>query len=210
MWDAFYRVPPALLCARAEHAWDDVVVFARIWNAVLTVLVVIAALLAIAFAGVRIAGLTPYAVLTGSMEPELPVGSLVYVRDVDPNDVKPGDAITFELESGTLVTHEVFEVDEHAQTFRTHGIANVDGDGNISPDAAPVAWSQLVGVVAFCIPYLGYINNFVTHAPGIYITVSLVAVVIAVSILIELFESNKEEKTSYRRGHHAAPPKHMR
>lgn len=184
--------------------------FARIWNAVLTVLVVIAALLAIAFAGVRIAGLTPYAVLTGSMEPELPVGSLVYVRGVDPNDVKPGDAITFELESGTLVTHEVFEVDAQERTFRTHGIANVDGDGNISPDAAPVEWSQLVGVVAFCIPYLGYINNLVTQTPGIYITVSLVAVVIAVSILIELFESNKEEKTGYGRGRHAAPPKHMR
>lgn len=183
---------------------------ARIWNAVLAVLVVLAAFLAIAFAGVRLVGLTPYAVLTGSMEPELPVGSLVYIRDVDPGDVKPGDAITFELESGTLVTHEVFEVDARAQTFRTHGIANKDGQGNISPDAAPVAWSQLVGVVAFCVPYLGYINNFVTHAPGIYITVSFVAVVIAVSILIELFESNKEEKRSYAQGRHAAPPKRMR
>lgn len=87
---------------------------ARIWNAVLAVLVALAAFLAIAFAGVRLVGLTPYAVLTGSMEPELPVGSLVYIRDVDPSDVKPGDAITFELESGTLVTHEVFEVDSQA------------------------------------------------------------------------------------------------
>lgn len=183
---------------------------ARIWNAVLAVLVVLAAFLAIAFAGVRLVGLTPYAVLTGSMEPELPVGSLVYIRDVDPSDVKPGDAITFELESGTLVTHEVFEVDAQEQTFRTRGIANKDDQGNISPDAAPVAWSQLVGVVAFRVPYLGYINNFVTHTPGIYITVSFVAVVIAVSILIELFESNKEEKQNCARGRHAAPPKHMR
>lgn len=184
--------------------------FGRIWNAVLAVLVAIAAILAIAFAGVRLVGLTPYAVLTGSMEPALPVGSLVYVREVDPVDVKPGDAITFELDSGTLVTHEVFEVDEQAKTFRTHGIANRDDQGNISPDAAPVAWSQLVGVVAFCIPYLGYINDFVTHAPGMYITISAVAVVIAVSIVIELLELNRQEKQAYGRDRHAAPPKHMR
>ena len=100
--------------------------FGRIWNALLTTLIVAAAALAIAFAGVRLVGLVPYAVLSGSMEPELPVGSLVYVRAVDPSEVAVGDTITFELESGTLVTHEVYEIDAAAREFKTHGIANVD------------------------------------------------------------------------------------
>ena len=59
----------------------------RIWNAVLAVLLALVAALVIAFAGVRLIGLTPYAVLSGSMEPELPVGSLIYVRAVDPSEV---------------------------------------------------------------------------------------------------------------------------
>lgn len=48
-------------------------------NALSTIVLVALVALVIAFAGVRLAGLTPYAVLSGSMEPEFPVGSLIYV-----------------------------------------------------------------------------------------------------------------------------------
>lgn len=125
----------------------------RAWNIFLAICVVIAAALAVAFAGVRLIGLTPYAVLTGSMEPELPVGSLIFVRSVDPADIQVGDDITFKLQSGSLATHQVWKVDTAAQTFYTQGIANKDQDGNIMHDGAPVAWSNVVGSPVFCIPY---------------------------------------------------------
>ena len=181
---------------------------ARIWNAVLAVLLALVAALVIAFAGVRLIGLTPYAVLSGSMEPELPVGSLIYVRAVDPSEVAVGDTITFELESGTLVTHEVYEIDAAAREFKTHGIANVDAQGNISPDAAPVPWSSLVGSVVACVPLLGYVNVFVTQPPGIFMVIAGVAVVIGVSIAIELIGSGKRGGRAEREAVHA--PKHMR
>lgn len=101
----------------------------RFCSIVTGVVLVLAALMLVAFAGVRLFGLTPYAVLSGSMEPEYPTGSLIYVRDVDPADVAVGDAITFELESGALVTHEVYEIDSDARAFRTQGIANIDAGG---------------------------------------------------------------------------------
>lgn len=178
---------------------------ARIWNAVLAVLLALVAALVIAFAGVRLVGLTPYAVLSGSMEPELPVGSLVYVRAVDPSEVVVGDTITFKLESGTLVTHEVYEIDADAREFKTHGIANVDSEGNISPDAAPVPWLSLVGSVVACVPLLGYVNVFVTQPPGVFMVIAGVAVVIGVSIVIELVGAGRHDK---REAAHA--PKHMR
>lgn len=179
--------------------------FTKVWNALLTCLVAVAAFLAIAFGGVRLSGLTPYAVLSGSMEPELPVGSLVYVRAVDPSEVVVGDTITFKLESGTLVTHEVYEIDAAAHEFKTHGIANVDSEGNISPDAAPVPWSSLVGSVVACVPLLGYVNVFVTQPPGVFMVIAGVAVVIGVSIVIELVGAGRHDK---RGAAHA--PKHMR
>lgn len=182
--------------------------FGRIWNALLTTLIVAAAALAIAFAGVRSIGLVPYAVLSGSMEPELPVGSLVYVRAVDPSEVAVGDTITFELESGTLVTHEVYEIDAAAREFKTHGIANVDAQGNISPDAAPVPWSNLVGSVVACVPLLGYVNVFVTQPPGIFMVIAGVAVVIGVSIVIELVGTGGRGGRDKREAVHA--PKHTR
>lgn len=139
------------------------------------------------------------------MEPDLPVGSLIYVKPVDPTEVHVGDAITFRLESGTLVTHEVYEIDAEAREFRTHGIANVDSQGNISPDAAAVPWSSLVGSVVACVPLLGYVNVFVTRPPGVFMVIAGVAVVIGVSIVIELVGAGRHDK---REAAHA--PKHMR
>ena len=55
-----------------------------LWNAVTTVLVSLVVILAILLVGVRVVGLTPYVVLSGSMEPTYHTGSLIYVKKVDP------------------------------------------------------------------------------------------------------------------------------
>ena len=47
----------------------------------------------------------PFAVLSGSMEPELPVGSMVFVHQVDPTDIAMGDNATFYRSDGAVVTH---------------------------------------------------------------------------------------------------------
>ena len=167
---------------------------ARIWNVLLTLFLLVAAALVIAFAGVRLAGLTPYAVLSGSMEPEYPVGSLIYVKDADPSSVEVGQAITFRQGSGTLVTHQVYEIDSEQQLFYTQGIANVDSSGEIMHDAAPTPWSSLVGRPIACVPYLGYVNDWITHAPGVYVVVAFVAVVMAISVALELRRMTLEKR----------------
>ena len=65
----------------------------RALNILSDVVIVLLLILVIAFAGVRLVGLTPYAVLSGSMEPELPVGSLIYVRETDPATIQAGDTV---------------------------------------------------------------------------------------------------------------------
>ncbi len=57
----------------------------------------------------RLGGATPYTVLTSSMEPEYPPGTLVVVRPVPIEEIGIGDVITYQLESGepTVVTHRV-------------------------------------------------------------------------------------------------------
>ena len=56
----------------------------KIWNAITTLLVVLMLLLAVALVGVRLVWLTPFSVLSGSMKPAYDVGSLIYVKKVDP------------------------------------------------------------------------------------------------------------------------------
>jgi len=60
----------------------------------------------------RVAGATPYTVLTGSMSPAYPPGTLVVVRPVDLADVRVGDVVTYQLRSGepAVATHRVVGV----------------------------------------------------------------------------------------------------
>ena len=52
----------------------------KLWNMITTVLVALVVILAILLVGVRVIGLTPYVVLSGSMEPTYHTGSLIYVK----------------------------------------------------------------------------------------------------------------------------------
>ena len=62
-------------------------------------------LLALLLYGVRLVGLVPYTVLSPSMEPKYPTGSLIYLTNADPSALQPEDVITFSLGGTTTATH---------------------------------------------------------------------------------------------------------
>lgn len=169
----------------------------RISRAMTVVLWLVLAALAVAFVGVRLFGLTPYAVLSGSMEPEYPVGSLIYVTDVDPATIQPGDNVTFHTSSGQIATHQAYEVDAETRQIRTQGIANINVDGTIMHDAEPVPFSQVIGKPVACIPWLGYVNSFTASTPG---RVVVIAVVIGAFILPSFTRRSTPRHGASRRG----------
>ena len=106
----------------------------------------------------RLAGATPYAVLTGSMEPTYPPGTLVVVRPVDPAQLGVGDAVTYQLESGepTVATHRIVTRGVNGKGehwFRTQG------DANSAPDPESVRAVQVKGRVWYAVPHLGHAND---------------------------------------------------
>ena len=154
-----------------------------------TALVAVVVLLAIALVGIRAIGFTPYTVLSGSMEPTYHVGSVVYVKKVDPTALKVGDPITFRLTGDVIATHRIIEVHGEGTPnlgFRTQGDANETVDG-ITPASA------VIGKVTFSIPYLGYVSNFLQQPKGLITVVGTGAAVLAVSYIIDaLFPAKKE------------------
>lgn len=74
-------------------------------------------------------GFQMYNVITGSMEPSIPVGSLIYVNVTEPEDIKEKDVIAFysSLEDGGIITHRVVANNVVSGTFNTKGDAN-DGE----------------------------------------------------------------------------------
>ena len=165
----------------------------KAWNWVSGVLVAIVALLAIALVGVRLVGLQPFVVLSGSMEPEYHVGSLIYVKSVDYRDLKVGDDITYMLSEDTVVTHQIIEVlvdEEDPDTIRyfTQGVAN-----NV-PDGTSVHYKNIIGKPVFSIPYLGYVSNYIQNPPGMYVAIAAGAILILLVFLPDIFADDKKEK----------------
>ena len=150
-------------------------------------------ILAIMLVGVRLFGLQVYSVLSGSMEPEYPVGSLIYVKAVDYKELKVGDPITFLLDKDTVVTHRIIEVlvdEEDPNTIRFF----TQGDANDVPDGASVHYKNIVGKPVFSIPYLGYVSNYIQNPPGMYVAIAAGAILILLVFLPDLFEDEKKNK----------------
>ena len=171
----------------------------KIWDGMTTVLVVIVVILALLLVGARLIGLQVFTVLSGSMEPTYHVGSLIYVKDVDPFELESGDVITFMLDEDTVATHRIVEVvpDENDTTvvrFRTKGDANDVIDGSL------VHYKNVIGTPIFSIPYLGYVSHYVQNPPGTYITISVVAVLLIFLFLPDLFakDDQTEEQAQKR------------
>ena len=133
----------------------------KICSNLLVALVVLATL---ALVAPRVAGWRPFTVLSGSMEPTYHVGSLIYVKDVEPSEIQVGDPITFVLNEDLVVaTHRVIEIDAENQHFYTKG------DANESPDSSPVHFNNLIGKPVFTIPYLGYLSDFLSTEKGMIV-----------------------------------------
>ena len=163
----------------------------KLWSVLSTLIVVAVVALAILLAGVRIVGLTPYVVLSGSMEPTYHTGSLIYDKKVDPFTLKEGDVITFMVSEDTLATHRVVGVvpdeDEPGTIrFRTKGDANDAEDGTL------VHYKNVVGTPVFTIPYLGYFSNWITHAPGKYIAITAAVVFLILLFLPDMLKKADE------------------
>lgn len=173
----------------------------KIWNIFTTVLTVIAILLAVALVGVRLFGFQVFSVLSGSMEPEYHVGSLIYVKEVDYHELKSGDVITFMLDEDLVATHRIVDVcpdqdDPSVLRYQTKGDANEAADGTL------VHYKNVIGTPVFTIPYLGYVADFIQKPPGTYAAIAIGAVLLALMFLPDLFREEEPKK----RGKYEKPP----
>lgn len=101
----------------------------------------------------RFAGIEQFVVVSGSMEPAIPVGSMVYSAQTDPSTLEPGDIIVFYAnETGsTPVTHRV--VENHV----ADGELITKGDANAKNDLSPIIYTNVIGKLVLHVPMLGYI-----------------------------------------------------
>lgn len=134
----------------------------------------------------KVLGYQTYHVLSGSMEPEMPVGSLIYVQKGSPEEVKEDDVIAFygSLEDSGIITHRVTENNVVSGTFQTKG------DANEKEDPLPIPYDSYIGKVTLTVPRMGKVLTIMTSTYGKIAAVC----VIVLGVVLNLIGSMKKEK----------------
>ncbi|HHU69352.1 MAG TPA: signal peptidase I [Thermoanaerobacterales bacterium] len=138
-------------------------------------------------------GLQMYIVMSGSMSPAVEMGSLVLVEPTPPEEIEPGDIITFRggTDSGNITTHRVIGTEEgNGLYYRTKG------DANDVDDPMLVNSNQLIGKLRFAIPYAGYIFSFARTTKGITMLIltgiAIILIEIIRTVLVERRNTGQE------------------
>lgn len=107
----------------------------------------------------RLAGYEIYNIVSGSMEPAIGVGSVVYVKSCRPHDLKAGDIPAFYV-NGEVIVHRIVRNDVNEKVLYTKG------DANAAEDMNPVPYNMVIGRVERSIPHLGNIIALYTSRQG--------------------------------------------
>ncbi len=140
-----------------------------------------------------------YVIISESMVPSINVNDAVVTMRVSEKDIKVDDIITFiskEIETqGTPITHRVVGIvrDENDKVlgYRTKG------DHNNTQDFALIAPGEVLGKVFLKIPFVGYLQNFLSRPIGWLIVIVIPCLLIIGSDILKIgkeIEKDKEKK----------------
>ncbi len=113
-----------------------------------------------------------YVVVSQSMVPTIKVNDAIIVKKMKNDDYKVGDIITFASSDinykGLTVTHRIVE---KTNSESAESIYITKGDNNSVIDSASVSANAIYGKVLFKIPYLGYIQSFLSKPSNFFICI---------------------------------------
>lgn len=136
----------------------------------------------------RIWGYEAYNVVSGSMEPEIPVGSILYVKPMEPEKVKESDVIAFRS-GDSVVSHRV------VRNKLVEGELVTKGDANAGEDLNTVPYKALIGRVEYHLPVLGRVMFLYTSSIGKMYVFFFAACGVMLNLLAGIIRSRGREET---------------
>jgi len=151
--------------------------FLKAVKVVINTLTAIIIVIGVTFLVLFAVGIQPFVVESGSMEPNIKVGSVSFVnKHVKYEEIKVNDVIAFKTASGKEATHRVVEItDEGLQT---------KGDSNEVVDEIVTTRDNYIGKNVFSIPKIGYIVKETQKPRGRIVLITFVIVMLLAGILI--------------------------
>ncbi len=150
-------------------------------------LLIIVILVCIPLTVPRLFGYEVYSVVSGSMEPAIPTGSMVYIKSAEPEDIMEEDVIAFYSPSNpdAIITHRVVKNKVVSGEFETKGDAN---DAN---DPVPVPYDNLVGRVTVSIPFAGELLSGIVTTEGKIVIIGIVVISVVLQIVAGIIQKKK-------------------
>jgi len=185
-----------------------------------TLLIVALLVIAVISFGTRVPALARigfnfFAVTSGSMQPKIPTGSLIYAGKYKLEDLKQGDVITYQKtnpdsKQSSVVTHRIFSIDKKEEKQQTNDNGKksekititytfkTKGDANSKPDEYTVIPGEIIGLYKWHLPVLGYVSIFAQQPLGFMLLVILPATILIVweiaSVVLH-FKQHYEKKS---------------
>ena len=139
--------------------------------------------------GTKLFGYQMLSVDSGSMEPNFPEDSLIFVKMVDPSELQADDVITFTVdEKGTLVTHRIVAVLKDERSFITRG------DANNTNDPSTVPFGNVVGKAELCLPGIGAVFRAVTAESNRVYVYIVIGILIGLTVMWIILDHIKKKK----------------
>ena len=135
----------------------------------------------------RLWGYEVYNVVSGSMEPQIPVGSILYVKPAEPEDVEENDVIAFHS-GDAVVSHRV------VRNKLVEGELVTKGDANPGEDLNTVPYSALIGKVEYHLPVLGRIMFLYASQIGKIYVFCFAACGVMLNLLASILRSRNREE----------------
>lgn len=140
------------------------------------------AIFSVVISKVPISGIRSFVIVSGSMAPALPVGTLIYVQQQPAYAI--GDVITFTT-NDTSVTHRVVQIEGSGGS----SMYTTKGDANNTVDVHTTSARDVIGKEIIAIPKTGYVISFLNTFMGILTLVLLPGILL---IILELHAIRRE------------------
>ncbi len=141
-------------------------------------------------------------VVSGSMEPNINVGDLLFVQGVNPEEIKAG---TIEDMDGDVIVYDAHGIWDNppidpivhrvVDKWMSNGkwYFTTKGDANSYIDRAPVPEDNIIGVVIGRIPYLGWVKIFLTNTGLLIPLIVILSILLVISIVYDLYKGEEPE-----------------
>jgi signal peptidase len=123
----------------------------------------------------------PLSVNDNDMSPSYNVGSLVLLNEVDVNKIYPDDVIAFTT-SDKKYSYDISRIVNKNIEKR---LFEIRGDNTNIDSAKEISYVSILGKVVYDVPYLGYLNNFITETKGKIISSTIILGLLVIPYLIK-------------------------